>query len=115
MTHRDIPDAVRKNTVAAIATWRAQGISNPQLRWLERAGYLVRMRRGVYASSSAVQWAEADQARAHVLRVFAARATVGRWGVASFHSAAVLHGLDLLKAPPTDRVTLTVPLARRWE
>ena len=29
----------------------------------ERAGYLVRMRRGVYVSSSAVQWAEADQAR----------------------------------------------------
>jgi hypothetical protein len=73
------------------------------------------MRRGVYASGSAVRWAEGDQQRAHVLRVFAARATVGRWGVASFHSAAVLHGLDLLKRPAEDRVTLTVPPDRRWE
>jgi Transcriptional regulator, AbiEi antitoxin/Protein of unknown function (DUF559) len=115
MTHRDIPDAVRKKTVATIATWRAQGISDSQLRSLERAGHLVRMRRGVYASRSAVQWAEADQRRAHVLRIFAVRATVGRWGIASFHSAAVLHGLALLKTPPKERVTLTVPLARRWE
>jgi hypothetical protein len=62
-----------------------------------------------------VRWAEGDQRRAHVLRVFAARATVGNWGVASFHSAAVLHGLDLLKRPPEDRVTLTVPPAKRRE
>ena len=72
------------------------------------------MRRGVYASKRAVQWAGDDKRRAHALRVFAARATVGR-GVASFHSAAVLHGLALLKSPPGDRVTLTVPPSNRWE
>ena len=115
VTNRDISSAVSKNIVATTATWRAQGVSKEQLRSLERSGHLVRMRRGVYASRSAVRWADGDQRRAHALRVFAARATVGRWGIASFHSAAVLHGLDLLKMPPEGRVTLTVPPSRRWE
>src|ERR1700735_5604103 len=60
MTHRDIPDSVRKNIVATTATWRAQGVSKLQMRSLERAGHLVRMRRGVYASRNAVRWAEGD-------------------------------------------------------
>jgi Protein of unknown function (DUF559) len=115
MTHRDIPDAVRKNTVATTANWYAQGVSKQQLRSLERTGHLLRIRRGVYASRNAMRWAEGNQRRAHVLQVFAARATVGRWGIASFHSAAVLHGLALLQTPPEDRVTLTVPSAKRWE
>jgi predicted transcriptional regulator of viral defense system len=114
MTQSNVPNAVRKSIVATAATWRAQGVSKQQMRSLERSGHLVRMRRGVYASGKAVRWAADDQRRAHVLRVLAARATVGR-GVASFHSAAVLHGLDLLKTPPEDRVTLTVPPAKRWE
>jgi predicted transcriptional regulator of viral defense system len=115
MTHRDIPNAVSRSLIATAATWRAQGVSKQQMRSLERSGHLVRVRRGVYASRSAVRWAEGNSRRAHVLSVFAARATVGRRGVASYHSAAQLHGLDLLKRPPGDRVTLTVPPDKRWE
>jgi predicted transcriptional regulator of viral defense system len=73
------------------------------------------MRHAVYATKGAVQWAEANEVRRHVLHVLAVRATVGRDAVASYESAAVLHRLDLLKSPPVSRVTLTVSPARRWE
>jgi hypothetical protein len=70
------------------------------------------MRRGVYATKSAVKWAEADQVRQHVLQVAATRATVGSHAVASFHSAAILHRLALLK--PKSTVTLTLPPDKPW-
>jgi len=113
MTLRDIPDAVRKNTVATTERWRARGISPDLMRSLVRSGDLVRVRRGVYATRTAVDWAGADQARGHALRVHAIRATVGGAAVVSYHSAAVLHGLGLLK-PPKDTVTLTLPPGRAW-
>jgi hypothetical protein len=95
--------------------WRAQGISTQLLRSLTRSGDLVQLRRGVYATKSAVKWAESDRVRRHALHVLAARATAGRDAVASYQSAAMLHKLDLLKSPPVGRVTLTVPPSRRWE
>jgi predicted transcriptional regulator of viral defense system len=94
--------------------WRAQGVTPALLRSLIRSGQLVRMRHGVYATKRALDWAAADPVRAHVLMVMAARATVGRNAVASYHSAARLHRLSLLGTPPPDHVTLTVPLARPW-
>jgi predicted transcriptional regulator of viral defense system len=115
MTPRSIPNAVSKNMVATTATWRTHGITKQQMRTLERSGHLVRMRRGVYATRSATRWAEGDPRRAYALRVIAARATVGRAATASFHTAALLHGLALLTAPPAGQVTLTVPPARRRE
>jgi hypothetical protein len=72
------------------------------------------MRRGVYATRTAVDWAGDDQARTHVLRILAIRATVGQDAVASFQSAALLHHLDLPAPPARDTVTLTLPPARTW-
>jgi predicted transcriptional regulator of viral defense system len=95
--------------------WRAQGISTQLLRSLTRSGDLVQLRRGVYATKSAVKWAETDRVKRHALHVLTARATAGRDAVASYQSAAVLHRLDLLKSPPVGHVTLTVPPSRRWE
>lgn len=43
------------------------------------------------------------------------RATVGRAAIVSHQSAALLHGLSLLKSLPVDTVTLTLPPTRRWE
>jgi hypothetical protein len=40
---------------------------------------------------------------------------VGHGAVASYHSAALLHGIAMLDAPPCHRVTLTVPKDGRWE
>jgi hypothetical protein len=95
--------------------WSALGVSRPMIRSLSRSGGLVLMRRGVYATRSAVQWAQADQVRRHVLDLLAARATVGRVAVAGYQSAAVLHRIDLLNSPAAKNVTLIVPPSGRWE
>lgn len=83
-----------------------------QMRSLVRSGELVRLRYGVYATKRAVVSAEGDPRRGHALRAAAVIAAVGRDTVASHHSAAAIHGIDLLNHPgPT--VTLTCPPSRR--
>ena len=101
--------------VLSVEQWRTRGIDRDLVRSLTHSGDLVWQRRGVYATTSAVQWAGDDQVRCHVLRILAVRAAVGRHAVASFHSAAVVHRLDLLQAPPADTVTLTLPPDKRWK
>ena len=127
MTRTDVPDIVRRNTVMSARRWQAKGVSPALMRSLIRSGQLIRMRQGVYATKRALDWANAvnpanpangdpgpDPVRAHVLSVLAAIATVGRNAVASYHSAALLHRLSLLTAPPAGTVTLTLPSARKW-
>ncbi len=94
--------------------WRAKGVSPALMRSLIRSGQLVRMRQGVYATKRALDWAGADPVRVHVLALLAAKATVGRNAVASYHSAALLHRLSLLTPPPDQAVALTLPLAKQW-
>jgi Transcriptional regulator, AbiEi antitoxin/Protein of unknown function (DUF559) len=112
VTLSDVPAAVRKKTVGTAGEWRAAGITPAQFRSLTRAGDLVRVRHGVYATRSAVESAGADSRQAHALRVAAARACVGPGAVASHQSAAILHGIDLLKSPADDTVWLTRPRDR---
>jgi hypothetical protein len=83
------------------------------MRSLLRSGDLIRMRYGVYATRSAVAWAMDDPRRRHALSVLAVTTSVGLDSVASHHSAAVIHGLDLLTPAPRDVVTVTGPAARR--
>lgn len=109
VTLSDVPAAVRKKTVGTAGEWRAAGITPSQFRSLTRAGDLVRVRHGVYATRSAVESAAADPRQGHALRVAAARAAVGRQAIASHQSAAVLHGIDLLRDPGGDAVWLTRP------
>lgn len=106
VTLSDIPDAVRKSRVGTTAEWRAAGITVNQLRSLIRSGQLVRVRIGVYATRRAVMSAERDPRRGRALQVAAAIAAVGRDSVASHHSAAVMHGIDLLNHP-RQLITLT--------
>ena len=100
---------MRKKTVGTASEWRAAGITPAQLRSLTRAGDLVRVRHGVYATRPAVESAAADPRQDHALRVAAARACIGRNGVASHQSAALLHGIDLLRSPADNTVWLTRP------
>jgi Protein of unknown function (DUF559)/Transcriptional regulator, AbiEi antitoxin len=111
-----VPDVVSRNTVMSARQWQARGVSPALLRSLVRAGQLIRVRQGVYATKRAVDWAGADPVRAHVLKVLAAKATVGGKAdaVASYHSAALLHRLSLLTSPPEGTVALTLPAARPW-
>jgi very-short-patch-repair endonuclease len=99
--------------VRTTARWRAAGLTAAQMRSLLRSGDLVRVRHGVYATRSAVAWATGDPRRRHVLRVLAVTTSVGLDVVASHHSAALIHGLDLLTPAPADVVTLTGPSSRR--
>ena len=62
-----------------------------------------------------MDWAKDDPVRNHVLSVIAVRTWVGRDAVASYHSAAVLHRLDLLESPPSGTVTVTLPADRHWK
>jgi Protein of unknown function (DUF559) len=112
VTQRDIPDAVRKSKVATVAWWRDAGITENQQRALVRSGNLVRVRRGVYATRPAIDYAAASPRRTHALQVAAVGSAVGRDAVASHHSAALIHGINLL-SQPRDTVTLTRPPAKR--
>jgi Protein of unknown function (DUF559) len=83
------------------------------MRSLLRSGDLIRMRYGVYATRSAVAWAMDDPRRRHTLEVLAVTTSVGCDSVASHHSAALIHGLDLLTPAPPGVVTLTRPPSHR--
>jgi predicted transcriptional regulator of viral defense system len=95
--------------------WREAGVSPKMLRTLASSGDLVRIRQGAYATRSAVAWAEDDPVRNHVLSVIAVRAWVGRDAIASYHSAAILHRLNLLETLPSETVTVTLPADRQWK
>lgn len=108
VTQSNLPEAVRQKRVLAVAEWRAAGLTQGQLRSLIRSGTLARVRSGVYATQSAMKWAETNPRRGHALLVEAARASAGRDSAASHQSAALIHGLDLFPRP-SDTVTLTRP------
>jgi very-short-patch-repair endonuclease len=112
VTQGDIPDAVRKSKVATVAGWRDAGITENRLKALVRSGGLVRVRRGVYATRAAINYAAVNARRGHALQVAAVGSAVGRDAVASHHSAALVHGINLLNQP-ADTVTLTRPPAKR--
>jgi predicted transcriptional regulator of viral defense system len=106
-------DALGKLNVGTAATWHAAGLSRAQLAWLAETGELVRVRYGVYATARILARAQGDPGLAHALQVAAARAARTHKGVASHHSAALMHGLDLLRKPADGTVTLTVPPGTR--
>jgi len=99
--------------VGTTARWRAAGLSVRQLYALADSGELVKVRRGVYATSSVMARAETDPGLRHALDVVAVRDTRVGKGVASHHSAAQLRGLNLLNVPSPGTVTLTVPPGTR--
>jgi hypothetical protein len=101
-----------KISVWSALEWENRGVSRRHLRTLVDSGGLVRLKYGAYATKAAVDWAEGNSRRQHVLLVYAALGSVGWRGAASHQSAAVIHGLDLL-SDPGDLVTLTVPPGRK--
>ena len=114
MTDGDLSDTLRKMDVGTTARWRAAGLSERQLYWLTKSGQLVKIRRGVYATSGVMARAQTDPGLLHALDVVAVRDTRTGKGVASHHSAAQLLGLNLLNAPPPRTVTLTVRPGTRF-
>src|SRR5215472_11974695 len=89
------------------AGWGGGGMSRGQLRRLVRRGEWVRLGYGVFAPAGLVGAAAGDAAGKHAVRVAAALALTGPGAVASHHSAALIHGMDLLGLRAADPVTLT--------
>jgi len=96
--------------VGTVEQWRSAGLTAAELRSLARAGALVRQRQGVYARADSLDRASDNRPRREVLRVAAVTtAQSASDAVASHQSAAVIHGLSLLREPPDDVVSLTRP------
>lgn len=88
--------------------WREAGLGTAAFRSLVRAGELKRYRQGVYVRAAYLAAAESAPATRHALRAAAAIASqTTRKAAASHQSAALIHGLDLLRAPNPELVSLT--------
>jgi len=95
--------------VVTAAELVAAGASDSQIRRLVRRGVLLRLGYGTYAPAARVPAEPPGRAREHALRVAAALAVTGPGAVASHHSAALIHGLDMLGRVPRDLVAVTRP------
>jgi hypothetical protein len=72
-------------------------------------GELIRLARGGYAPAALVAALSGDQAKQHAVLVTAELAVTGPGAVVSHHSAALIHGLDLLGRDICTTVALTRP------
>jgi hypothetical protein len=94
--------------VGTVRQWREAGLGTAAFRSLVRAGELKRYRQGVYVRPAYLAAAESAPATRHALRAAAAIASQStRKAAASHQSAALIHSLDLLRAPEPDTVSLT--------
>jgi hypothetical protein len=108
VTDGDVRRVLGRKGIATAAQWITAGISRRQLRTLVKRGDLVAVRYGVYATAWFLAMASKDPKSGHALEVAAVMlSTPTRPVVASHESAARIHGLDLLNAPPKELVTLT--------
>jgi hypothetical protein len=76
------------------------GATPGQIRQLVRRGVLLRLGRGVYAPAAQAAAVACDERREYALRVATSLALTRPGTVASHHSAAIIHGLDLLGWAP---------------
>ena len=74
----------------------AAGVSRGQLRRLVRRGAWRRLAHGVFAPAEVVAEEAGDPAGNHAVQIAAALAVSGSDAVASHHSAAAMHALELL-------------------
>jgi predicted transcriptional regulator of viral defense system len=107
-------DGSRVGGVVTAAELVAAGTSPGQIRRLVRQGALLRLSHGTYAPAADLALAAGAPGRADehgflLVRVAAASSAVGPGAVASHHSAALIHGLDLLGRVPGQLVAITRP------
>jgi very-short-patch-repair endonuclease/predicted transcriptional regulator of viral defense system len=115
VTRRNPPDAVRQKALRSLARWREAGLSGAQIRALIRSGDLIRMRRGLYATRSWAAFGEGDDARAHALLACAVLRGLRGYAVVSHHSAARIYGMEMLRPPGPEIVTITAPPGTRGD
>jgi predicted transcriptional regulator of viral defense system len=107
MTLRNEGDSISIE-IGTVRQWREAGLGTAAFRSLVRAGELKRYRQGVYVRAAYLAAAESAPSTRHALRAAAAIASqTTRKAAASHQSAALIHGLDLLRAPNPEMVSLT--------
>lgn len=106
-----MPDSSRLAGVVTAAELAALGISPGQVQRLVQRGAILRLARGGYAPAALVAAQSGDRATAHAVLATAALAVSGLGTVVSHHSAALIHGLDMLGRSAGKTVTLTRPPA----
>jgi len=109
MTQSDVIGTLRRMKFGTVAQWNAAGVTRGYFRTLVLSGELVQIRHGVYVTRAAVAAAGRRPELGHGLRAMAAILVTSGLATASHESAARIHGLDLLNAPPEEFVTLTRP------
>src|SRR5215469_6459380 len=95
--------------VMTAAELAAAGVSRGQLRRLVRRGTLLRLGHGEYAPAEQVAAESRGRAGEHAVRAAAALARISSQAVVSHHSAALIHGIEMLGKPPAGTVALTGP------
>ena len=113
-THRELSAALDGKIVGTAQEWRQSGLSDKRFKLLVESGDLVWVRRGCYVTREILAEAESDACLGHAIKVAAAvAANRRRGGVGSHHSAARVHGIEMLHPPEEGIVTITVPPGQR--
>ncbi len=107
MDAKEVPVSSLLAGIVTVAELLAAGVPRWRLRSLVRSGALVQVSRGVYAPAAPFARLALEPAGEHALRVAASLLT-HPGTVASHHSAARIHGIDLLGKLPTG-VAVTRP------
>jgi len=102
-----VPGSSRLAGIVTTAELLASGMPRWRLRSLVRSGALVHVRPGVYARAVLLARLTHEPTGEHALRAAASLLTLPG-AVASHHTAARIHGFDLLGRPPA-RVAVTRP------
>lgn len=110
----DLSAALGGKLAGTADQWRQAGFSAKKLKLLVASGDLVRIRRGCYATAETIADAESDACLKHAIKVAALVAASRRRDcVASHHSAARIHGLELLHPPTEAVISITLPPGRK--
>jgi predicted transcriptional regulator of viral defense system len=109
MTDVEMPDSARLAGVVTAAELTASGISRGQVQRLVRRGVLLRLARGGYAPAALAAEQTSEKAATHAVLATAALAVTGPGAIVSHHSAALIHGLDLLGRGIGETVAFTRP------
>lgn len=99
--------------VGTTEQWREAGLSEKRIKLLVASGELVRVCRGCYVAKETLAEAKGDPRLDHAVKAGAVVLSSRRRDcVASHHSAARVHGIEMLHPPEAGVVTVTVESGR---
>ncbi len=108
MEHLSLPGITKLAGIITTGQLLSSGLARHQVRTLIRRGDLIALDYGVYATADSAGRLELLPNGPVILRAASALATAAPGSVISHHTAAQLHGLDLL-GPPRSEVAITRP------